>query len=233
MSAQQKTIGHDWWFSGALIFVAFLPRLFVALNWAHEPVWDGHYYHYGATRLAEGLGYSEDVVLNGIKVWRPWAHYPVGYSLFLSLFYRIFGDSILVAPLVGTFVGSFTTLIVHRISRYGLSSGRARIAGTLCALHPGLIAYSALVMTETTAALFVLSALWAALALKTKPFNLILAGLLIGCASLIRPVCLAALPALLLLSPWREWKESWRIPLGRVLVRVHQWRLEPCYRRTH
>jgi hypothetical protein len=36
--------------------VAFLPRLFVAIAWAREPVWDGHYYHLGATRIAAGLG---------------------------------------------------------------------------------------------------------------------------------------------------------------------------------
>ena len=87
-------------FSWALGMVALLPRLFVAIAWAREPVWDGHYYHQGARRIAAGLGYSEDVLSHGVLVWKPWTHYPVGYSALLGLFYRVFGDQLLVAPLL-------------------------------------------------------------------------------------------------------------------------------------
>ena len=52
-------------FAWALGMVAFLPRLFVAVAWSREPVWDGHYYHLGASRIARGLGYSEDVMVHG------------------------------------------------------------------------------------------------------------------------------------------------------------------------
>ena len=61
-------------FSWALGMVALLPRLFVAIAWAKEPVWDGHYYHLGASRIAAGLGYSEDVLIRGVAVWKPWTH---------------------------------------------------------------------------------------------------------------------------------------------------------------
>ena len=40
-------------FVSALIgLVAFLPRLYVAIAWTREPVWDGHYYDFGARRIA-------------------------------------------------------------------------------------------------------------------------------------------------------------------------------------
>jgi hypothetical protein len=81
----------DWVFTVIIAIIALLPRLYVALVWAKEPVWDGHYYHFGATRIAEGLGYSEDVIRQGLKVWKPWTHYPVGYSGFLAIFYAILG----------------------------------------------------------------------------------------------------------------------------------------------
>ena len=42
----------DWNYLLALLLVAFLPRLFVALAWSREPVWDGHYDHFGAERIA-------------------------------------------------------------------------------------------------------------------------------------------------------------------------------------
>ncbi len=188
-------------FTVALLVVALVPRLFVALAWAREPVWDGHYYHFGAERIAEGLGYSEDVTIGGVPVWKPWTHYPVGYSGLLALAYKVFGSGILTAPVVNAFIGTGIVIIVHRLARYALSQHRARIAGALCALHPGLIAYSAVVMTEPAAAFFVLGAIWAALALRTQHTGYVLAGLLIGVGSLIRPASLLVLPALLFIGP--------------------------------
>jgi hypothetical protein len=80
MTARRTRTSSDLAFTGALACVALLPRLLVALIFAHEPVWDGHYYHFGAERIASGLGYSEDVMMHGHLVWKPWTHYPVGYS---------------------------------------------------------------------------------------------------------------------------------------------------------
>ena len=68
--------------SAFVFFVALLPRLYVALAWAREPVWDGFYYHLGARQIASGFGYADSV--NG--AWHPWCHYPVGYSAFSSVF---------------------------------------------------------------------------------------------------------------------------------------------------
>ncbi|HSC86848.1 MAG TPA: glycosyltransferase family 39 protein, partial [Polyangiaceae bacterium] len=167
-------------FTLALAVVALVPRLFVALAWAREPVWDGHYYHFGAERLAQGLGYSEDVLVGGVPHWKPWTHYPVGYSGLLSLAYRLFGSSILIAPLVNALIGTLLVVVVHRLARHALSQNRARIAGALCALHPGLIAYSAVVMTEPTAALLVLAAGWASLALAPRRWGFVVTGILLG-----------------------------------------------------
>lgn len=190
----------DWGYSIALLAIALSPRLLVALAFAREPVWDGHYYHFGATRIAEGLGYSEDVIVDGISVWKPWTHYPVGYSGFLAIFYRLFGSHIEVAPVVNAFVGAGLVVVVHRVARYMLGPIRARIAGALCALHPGLIAYAAVVMTEPTAAFFVLLASWVVLRRMHQPTAFLLAGFLLGLATLIRPVSLLCAPALVLLS---------------------------------
>ena len=222
---------NDVAFTVALALMALLPRLFVALAWAREPVWDGHYYHFGATRLAEGLGYSEDVVLNGIRVWKPWTHYPVGYSGILSLAYRAFGSSITVAPLVNAVIGTLLVVVVHRLARYAVSQSRARIAGALCALHPGLIAYSAIVMTEPSAALFVLAAGWAAVALRSRwQLAVISAGVLIGLGALIRPVSLLAVPALMLVGPRPLWQSMLRAgAVGLVaLITIAPWTARNC-----
>ena len=116
---------------GALLFVvALLPRLFVAVFWAGEPVWDGHYYDFGARRIAQGLGYSDDLTLGGQLTWHPWCHYPVGYSAFLAVFYRLFGDGRAVAAVVDALVGAALAVVTWALARHALPPMRARAAGS-------------------------------------------------------------------------------------------------------
>jgi hypothetical protein len=180
--------------------VALLPRLFVALAWSREPVWDGHYYHFGAMRIAEGLGYSDDLVVNGVRTWHPWAHYPVGYSALLAAAYRVFGSGLLVAPAVNAVVGALLVLVVHRLALRAMNVNRARIAATIIALHPGLIAYSAVLMNETLCALLVLGGAWVAVR-RLRWSGTILAGVLFGLATLVRPSTLLAAPFVALIFP--------------------------------
>ncbi len=194
---EQRVAADPWSFTLSLMLVAILPRLFVAIAWGREPVWDGHYYHFGATRIAEGLGYSEDVVINGIATWKPWCHYPVGYSGFLGLLYKVFGSSLLVAPIANAVVGALTVGVVHRLALQYLSAPRARLAAVLCAVHPGLILYTALVMTEALSAFGVALAGLLALSFRS-PKGAALAGIVLGLTALVRPTALLAVPLMLL-----------------------------------
>lgn len=193
---------RDRLFSVVLFFVALLPRLYVAIAWAREPVWDGHYYDFGARRIAAGLGYSDDVVIAGQTIWHPWCHYPVGYSGFLGFFYRIFGAGPAVAPIVNAVTGALLAVVCHRLARYAISTNRARLAGLFVALNPGLIIYSALLMTEPLAAFGItLSAWFVARDLRDKPVRgALLAGIALGLTTLVRPQSILCAPALGLLA---------------------------------
>ena len=180
--------------------VALLPRLYVAIAWSREPVWDGHYYHLGAERIAAGLGYSEDALVAGHVVWRPWVHYPVGYSFILSIFYRVFGPALLIAPILNALLGSGVAAVVHRLGRYFTTSSRAKLAAALVALHPGLIAYSPLVMTEVLATFLLLVAGLLVLAFRDGIRGYLAAGFVLGIATLVRPESLLALPLLLAMA---------------------------------
>ncbi|MFC1642527.1 glycosyltransferase family 39 protein [Myxococcota bacterium] len=186
----QPRARRDFAYGLALALLALIPRLFVVLAWAREPVWDGHYYHYGAERIATGFGYSEDVWVGGEPVWKPWCHYPVGYSAFLALAYRMFGSGLLVAPLANAAVGVLLVLVSFALARHYLSELRALAAGALVALHPGLITYSAVVMTEQLAALLMMLAAWCAVSQKHRWRGIVLAGLVIGMGTLVRPASL-------------------------------------------
>ncbi|WP_394825195.1 ArnT family glycosyltransferase [Pendulispora albinea] len=181
-----------------LFAVAFVPRILVAHFLAGEPVWDGHYYDFGARRIAQGLGYSDDVRVAGALVWHPWCHYPVGYSGFLGFFYFVLGDAPWVSQLVNAIVSSLLPVFTWMLARRGLSEGRARLAGALCAVHPGLVLYSALVMTEPLAALATLMAFWLTVR-DPRPVRGILAGaLMLGLGALVRPQALLVAPFLAL-----------------------------------
>ena len=187
---------------GALLFVvALAPRLWVALAWAGEPVWDGHYYDFGARRIADGVGYSDDRSVGGLLVWHPWCHYPVGYSAFLAGFYRVFGASHAVAAVANALVGAALAVVTWALASHGLSPARARVAGWIAALHPGLVLYAALVMSEPLAALLTLTAFWAAVRDREPRRGLVVGALVLGVAALVRPQALFCAPFLAFVVP--------------------------------
>ncbi|AUX20036.1 hypothetical protein SOCEGT47_004990 [Sorangium cellulosum] len=195
--------GGDLLFSALAFLLALLPRLYVAIAWAREPVWDGHYYDFGARRIAAGLGYSDDLIVGGQPVWHPWCHYPVGYSGFLGLVYRLFGTGPHVATIANAVVGALLVVVVHRLARYATTPARARVAALLAALSPGLIVYAALLMTEPLAALGLVTAPWL-LARDAARGRLVrgavLAGAALGLTALVRPQSLLCAPAFALLA---------------------------------
>ncbi|WP_437508666.1 glycosyltransferase family 39 protein [Sorangium sp. So ce1099] len=235
--------GGDLVFSAIAFVLALLPRLYVAIAWAREPVWDGHYYDFGARRIAAGLGYSDDLVVGGQPVWHPWCHYPVGYSGFLGLVYRLFGAGPHVATVANAVTGALLVVVVHRLARYATTPGRARAAALLAALSPGLIVYAALLMTEPLAALGLVTAPWL-LARDAARGRLIrgavLAGVALGLTALVRPQSLLCAPALALLT-WRGpggaggWMSAWRrgalaaaLSAATALAVVAPWTIRNC-----
>ena len=229
---QKVELSSDWYFTFAIAIIALLPRLYVALVLAKEPVWDGHYYHFGATRIAEGLGYSEDVIRNGIKVWKPWTHYPVGYSAFLAIFYKLLGAHNWVAPLVNALAGTGLVIVMHRLARLALGTWRARTAAVLTAIHPGLIAYSAVVMTEPFAGFLVVLAAYIVVRAPERKLTLLLCGTILAAAVLVRPSTLLAVPLLIALFPFSFWNAVTRTAIvgSLCLLLVLPWTLRNCYR---
>ena len=200
--------GRNLAFGIGLFVVAFALRLVVAKTLAGEPVWDGHYYDFGARHIASGFGYADEVTRDGSPMWHPWCHYPVGYSAFLAVFYKLLGASHGVANLANALVGALLAIVSWQLGAEALSPVRAKAAGVLVALHPGLVLYSALLMTEPLSALLVLGAFWVSLRLarfaRIGPMRAVAVGaLVLGVAVLVRPQALLCAP-FLALAVWRE-----------------------------
>lgn len=193
---------------------AFALRFAVAMKLAGEPVWDGHYYDFGARKIASGFGYADEVVRNGQAVWHPWCHYPVGYSAYLAFFYRVLGENQVVAHFANALAGGALTLLTYLLAREALSETRARIAGGLVAIHPGLVLYGALVMTEPLSAATVVGAFWATARVARSSHGpirgIIAGGLLLGIGALVRPQALLCAPFLAAVAWKGTWRDAWR-----------------------
>lgn len=184
-------------FAALLFFAALAPRLWVATVWAGEPVWDGHYYDFGAKRIAAGLGYSDDRAVDGHAVWHPWCHYPVGFSAALALAYWAFGSSARVAAVFDAGTGALLAVATWALARHAFGETRARIAGAIVAFHPGLVLYAGLLMTEPLAALLTVFSFWLAVRDRARPARgLVLGALALGVAALVRPQALLCAPFL-------------------------------------
>lgn len=214
-------VGPGTAFAIGLFVVAFTLRLYVARTMAGEPVWDGHYYDFGARHIAAGLGYADEVMREGRAVWHPWCHYPVGYSAFLAAFYTVFGPGYGVAQFANALVGGLLPVITYLLAVEAMSERRAKLAGVLVALHPGLVLYGALLMTEPLSALLVLGAFYVSvrLARKVGDGRVLLAiaagALVLGAAALVRPQALLCAPFLALVVPRAELRKR---ALGAVLA---------------
>lgn len=230
--------GRDLGFTWGVFVAALLPRLYVAIAWAREPVWDGHYYDFGAKRIAEGFGYSDDVIVAGVPVWHPWCHYPVGYSGFLALIYRLFGEGPHVATVANAVAGALLVAVVHRLARYVTSTPRARLAAIFTALSPGLVVYSALLMTEPLAALGLVTSAWLFVREPRPLHRGLAAGAVMGLTALVRPQSLLCAPALALLAiptdtlGWRPRLRaalaSTAVALATSLLVVSPWTVRNC-----
>jgi 4-amino-4-deoxy-L-arabinose transferase-like glycosyltransferase len=215
-------------FAAALFTLAFLPRLAVALALGREAVWDGHYYDFGARRIAAGLGYSDDRWVAGQLVWHPWCHYPVGYSAFLAAFYRILGASPAVAAVANALVGAALAVVTFAVAREGLPLGRARVAGLIVALHPGLVLYSALVMSEPLAAFLTFLSFWLGLHFRSRR-GFAASAAVLGIAALVRPQALLCAPFLgLLLEGRRNQLLGALAACAIALVVVSPWTARNC-----
>lgn len=194
--------------------LAFALRWEAARRYSGEAVWDGHYYEYYARRIADGFGYTDARVIDGVDVGHASCHYPVGFSAALGALYWLFGQRAAVvwafnACTGAAVVGLGFVLAQHALGTSVDSRWRARLAGVLLCLHPGLVIQSALVMSEGLATATTLASLVVAVELRARGrawTGAMIGAACLGVSALVRPPALFLVPFLL----------PWNAPLMRV-----------------
>lgn len=187
-------LSDDVAFALALAVLGVASRCVAGALLAGEPVWDGHYYDFGAKRIAGGYGYSDDVTIAGALVRHPWCHYPVGYSAWLAAFYAVLGQGPRVLAFANAVASGLLPAATFALARTALSPARARLAGLVVLLHPGLVLYGALTMSEPLAALTTLGAFLVYARAPQPKRALVLGAMALGVSALVRPQALLCAP---------------------------------------
>ena len=140
------------WRAFALRVVWVLVSYLLYNNWTGTPfsigAADELFYdevgHYGASMIREGNWH----IYSGILNYSGAAFADMGYPIYLSIIYWIFGDSILVARIIKAILSAWTAVLVYKVASRNFGEATGRIAGVFCMLMPNLIYYCSFQLKE-------------------------------------------------------------------------------------
>lgn len=187
---------HRWFVP--LCFAVFVGiRLALVLLVPVEPSSDGAWYFGRAITIAEEGSYSE----NG----RPTAYWPVGYPAFLSLLFTLTGPKLIAAQFANIFFAAVSfALLLRFVEAVFESQLAARLSVLLLTLYPNNAAYAPLVITEI---LYTCLLLFISVLLVTRQSlpALLLTGIMLGLATLVKTQTLLLAPLLIIIGSLRNW----------------------------
>ncbi len=175
------------------VFAALLLRMAVTA-WAHgrfPATADGVYFDTLALRMAQDLGYSwgwADGTVTSV------AHYPVGYPAFLAGVYKLFGHSLSAVCGVQGLLGAVGVLGFGAAVSKGIGARSGRWVAWALALHPALWLYTPALMSEGVSVAWLGLCAWALVRASVSRKALLLLGIFLGLATLLRPQFLVFAP---------------------------------------
>lgn len=140
-----------------LFIVAFLLRILWVI---------GSYFYYIKTTgipfefdAADAIGYHEEAKWLNEEGWgKVWDYYfgpysigisDVGYPLYLTVLYSIFGPIVIIPRFIKAFISAYTCVLVYRLSTRTFGEETGRMAGIMMALMPNFIIYCGYHLKET------------------------------------------------------------------------------------
>ena len=72
----------------------------------------------------------------------------MGYPIYLSIVYWIFGDSILIARIIKSILSAWTVVLIYKVASRNFGESTGRMAGIFCMLMPNLIYYCSFQLKE-------------------------------------------------------------------------------------
>lgn len=202
------------WFAGSraawvLIWLAFvLPRAALILLDV-TPTSDADWYFDHGADFAAGRGHLDNQ-------GGPTAYWPPGWPMILSVAFRLFGASVTTVGLLNLALAALGGWLLYSLAKR-IFGGEAtgRLALLLYAIYPNAVGYVPLALTEVAYTTLLLAICWLLVSERVW-WRFILAGLLLGLASLVKAQSLAVVPLILAIDLLRE-RGFWR-RLPRVAV---------------
>ncbi len=192
----ELVLTHPWF--TPVCFLAFIGvRLALIVFVPVEPGSDALWYFNRAATLAEQGSYSE----NGL----PTAFWPVGYPAFLALLFTFTGTHLAVAQFANLFLAAATFWLLFRFVQAVFESDlAARLSVLLLTLYPNNAAYVPQVLSET---LYTFLLLFASVLLVTRRSApaLILVGITLGFATLVKTQTLLLAPVVVAIAYSKDW----------------------------
>jgi 4-amino-4-deoxy-L-arabinose transferase-like glycosyltransferase len=171
------------------VMAVFLAALVLRLLWIYRvhpvPESDFAWYRNQAIQIIHGQGYSLD--------GHPTAYFPIGFPLFLAGVYWLFGAHWLTGVLANVILSAATAGLLFLMAErlYGWRAGL--VSGLLMACYLPHIEWSSVLCSEILFTfLFLLSTyLWVRVPAQERQWKwLVLSGIVLGLACLVRPIVL-------------------------------------------
>ena len=139
----------------------FLAAVFIRLVWVIASYFyytsvTGTPFEFGA---ADSIGYHEEAEWLASEPWSTvWDYYfgahsygisDVGYPLYLTVLYKIFGPVVIIPRIIKVFLSAYTCVLVYKISSRTFGESTGRMAGIMMAFMPNLIIYCGYHLKET------------------------------------------------------------------------------------
>ena len=101
--------------------------------------------HHAASKLRNG-NYNLYSVIQNYSTLTVFSD--MGYPIYLSILYWIFGDSILVARIIKAILSAWTAVLIYKVASRNFGETTGRMAGVFCMLMPNLIYYCSFQLKE-------------------------------------------------------------------------------------
>ena len=159
-------------FALRLLFIALVQRGSFAFN-------DMFFYHSVASMVAEGKGFK---TLDG----HPFAQWPPGYPMLLSLVYRFTGAQPVAAEFFNALIGTLSIPLIYATALRAFGQTEAKFCALALAFLPGQIFFADTIMSEPLFILLLLATLFTIASREPTRKTAVIIGLLIGFSMLTR-----------------------------------------------
>ena len=155
-SKDWRSVSKEQYVESIILIALVLRIIWVAVSFFYYKKVTGVPFEISA---ADSIGYHEEAAWLASLDWSyAWMYYfgptsqgvsDVGYSLYLTLVYKLFGSYVLIPRIIKAFLGTFTCYLLYKLASRSFGESVGRMAGIMCALLPNLIIYCGYHMKET------------------------------------------------------------------------------------